>query len=389
VASVWALALERSALLRAILRYRWPILLIASLGAALLEVHTTGPSSDGPYFATAGRALIGANGLHVYAAKGLQAGPLQVGGFGLLARLTALLHLPEDSTYAVISTLASTVVLVAGVRALRRHVGLPASATAELLTGVLSVGWLMSTEVYTSGHPAELVIPALWIAAAVLATDDRTVLAGAVIGLGAGFETWAVLGVPVLLLSGRVLTAVRGAAAMVAVAAAIYLPFVIVGPFRMGKAVWGVWSGSLIHALDPALTTFPWSARLAQSAVVVLFGTIAWWVSRRSPNGAAMAVWFVPAIIAMAKAISEPSAYDWYWLPVQVAVLAGCACADGLPRRVVVALIVAEGVAVTTSFRIWPVALVAFAGLLVASWPRRTEQPSRSIGRVRRVSRAA
>jgi hypothetical protein len=389
MASTWALALERSGLLRAILRHRWVIVLVASVGAALLEVHTTGPSSDGPYFAHAGRELVSRNGLHVYAAPGLQAGPLQVGAFGLLSRLTGSLHLAEDPTYAVISTLASTVLLVAGVRTLRRHVGLPSSATAELLVGVLSVGWLMATEVYTSGHPAELVIPALWIAAAVLATEDRAVLAGALIGVGAGFETWAVLGVPVLLLSGRLLPAGRAAMAMVGTAAAMYLPFVIAGPFRMGQAVWTVSSASLIHAIDPRLVTFPWSARLAQSVVVVAMGTVAWWVTRRTGAGAVMAVWFVPAVLALVKAISEPSGYDWYWLPVQVVVLAGCACADGLPRRVVAALLATEAVAVTASLRSWPLALVALAGLIVAGWWHPAAGRSPSIGRVPTGSRAA
>jgi hypothetical protein len=389
MASAWAHALERSVVLRAILRHRWVLLILGAVGTALVEVHTSGPSSDGPYFAMTGRVLISPHGLHVYAAKGLQAGPIQVGAFGLLARLTAALHLPEDPTYAVISTVASTVLFVAGTRLLRRRVGLPQSATAELLAGLVSTGWLMATETYTSGHPAELVIPVLWIVAAALATEDRTIWAGVLIGLGAGFETWAVLGVPVLLLAGRVGAVARAVVATVAVAVAMYLPFVIAGPFRMGQAVWGVWSGSLVHAIDPGLTTFPWSARLAQSVIVLGFGTLAWWLARRSPASAVMAVWFVPAIIALAKAITEPSAYDWYWLPVQVALLAGCVCADGLPRRVVVALFVGEAVAVTTTLRVWPIAIVALGGLLVTAWQRHGERQSPSIARVQRASGAA
>lgn len=389
MATWWALALERNRSLRALLRHRWLVLAVVALGAALLEVHTTGPSSDGPYFAIAGRRLLSASGLHLYAARGLQAGPLQVGAFGVLARLTAALHLPEDPTYAVLSTLASTALVVGGVRALRRHVGLAVSPTAELLSGVLAMGWLLTTEVYTSGHPAELVIPALWIAAAVLAVNNRTVWAGLLIGLGAGFETWSLLGVPVLAVSGRLPGIAKGLAAAAAVAVAMYLPFVIAGPFRMGQAVWNVAPGSLVHALDPGLATFPWSARLLQSLAVVLVGTLAWWSARRSPSGAALSVWLVPAALAMAKAISEPSGYDWYWLPAEVALLAGCACADGLSRRAVVATLLAEAVAVSVPLRIWPVGLVALAGLLVAGWrwdrPRRSPAP----GHMRRVSRAA
>jgi hypothetical protein len=389
MAAVWALALERNRILRALLRHRWVVLAVAAVGAALLEVHTTGPSSDGPYFAAAGTRLLSSDGLHVYAARGLQAGPLQVAAFGVLSRACSVLHLPEDPAFAVLSAMASTALVLAGVRALRARVGLAASPTAELLTGVLAVGWLLATEVYTSGHPAELVIPVLWIWAGLLASEDRAAWAGVLIGLGAGFETWAVLGLPVLLLSGRVPAAARGLAAMSGVVAAVYLPFVLAGPFRMGQAVWGVAPGSLVHALDPGLDTFPWSARLLQSLGVVAIGFLAWGASRRSPSTVVLTVWLVPAAIAMAKAISEPGGYDWYWLPAEVALLAGCACADGLPRRVVVATAVAEAVVVSAPLRAWPVALAALAGLLITGRHPGTGGRVRAFGRVQRVGGAA
>jgi hypothetical protein len=368
VAVAWAYLVERSAVLRVILRYRWFVLLVAAVGVALLEVHTAGPSNDGPYFEAAGRRLLSAAGLHVYAAPGLQAGPWQVGAFGLLARATDWMHLPTDSTYAVISTLASTALVVIGVRLLRRQLGFAASATAELLSGVLAIGWLMTTEVYTSGHPAELVIPALWIAAAAQSTDNRAGRAGILLGLGAGFETWALLGVPVLLLCADWRAAARGVVAAVGVTAATYLPFVIAGPFRMGKATWPVSRASFIHVIAPRLDSFPWSARLLESVVVVGFGVLACWVARRAAAGTSAAVWLVPTVIALAKAISEPSGYDWYWLPVQLSLLAGCSCADGLTRRAAVAVFVAEAVAVTTPLHVWPIALAALAALLVSTW---------------------
>lgn len=376
-------ALERSVLLRAILRHRWLVLAVAALGTALLEVQSSGPSSDGWYFAAAGRDLFSSHGLHVYASNGLQAGPLQLGGFGVLAYLTAWLHLPQDATYAVTSTLLSTATIVGGARLLRRHVGLPDSPVAELLTGTFAIGWLLATAVYSSGHPAELVIPALWIAAAVLAAEDRVVWAGLLIGVGAGFETWGVLGVPVLLLSSQWRRRGIGTAVAAVAATALFLPFLIAGPFRMGQLHWNVASTSLVHALDPGLANFPWSARLAQAAIVVAFGGLAWAGTRRSPEPATVAVWLVPAVIAVAKAVSEAAGYDWYWLPAQLTLLAGLACADGLPRRTLVVTAVAEAVAITSPLQRWQLALAALTGLLLVAWTPADERPSRRVRTLR------
>jgi hypothetical protein len=367
VASNLAVAVDRSALLRAMLRRRWVLLALAAVGAALLEVHTTGPSTDGWYFAGAGRDLLSAHGLHVYATDGLQAGPLQIGAFGLLAHLTALLHLPADPTYAVISTLGSTALVGFGTRRLRRDAGLADSPVAELLTGSLAIGWLIATEVYTSGHPAELVVPGLWIAAAILATKDRSIWAGVLVGLGAGFETWAVLGLPVLLLCGDWRKTARAVAACGVVAGGMYLPFVLAGPFRMGQLVWSVAPTSLVHSLDPRLTGLPWSGRLAQALVVVGLGALAWGGVRR-PSSPAVSVWLIPAVIALAKAITEPAAYEWYWLPAQIALLGGVACVDGLSRRLVAVLVLTEGIAVTTPLHAWPITLPALVILVFAGW---------------------
>lgn len=203
-----------------------------------------------------------------------------------------------------------------------------------------------------------------WIAAATLATKNRTVWAGVLIGLGAGFETWAVLGLPVLLLSGHWRKTARAVAVAGLVTIALYLPFLIAGPFRMGQVVWNVAPTSLIHSLDPRLTGLPWSGRLAQSAVVVSLGVLAWLGGRRT-SAPAVAVWLVPAVIALSKAITEPAGYEWYWLPPQLALLAGAACADGLPRRTLVVVGMAEVVAVTSPLHGWRITIAALVALLI------------------------
>src|SRR5581483_5394560 len=256
--------------------------------------------SDGGYFASAGRDLLSAHGLHVYASRGLQAGPLQLAAFGAFSHLTSWLRLPFDSTYAVTSTVASTAVIVGGLRLLRRRLGLAASPAAELATGVLAVAWLVATEAYTSGHPAELVAPALWIAAAVFAYEGNVGWAGALIGLGSGFETWAVLGVPVLLLAGSWRPRLTGVASTAGTTAVLYLPFAIAGPFRMGDLHWGIARTSLIHALDPTLVAVSGSGRVVQAAVVIALGSLAWAGIRRAADPS-IAVWLLPAVLAVAK----------------------------------------------------------------------------------------
>jgi hypothetical protein len=358
---------------------------VASVLAALVEVRTSGPSSDGWYFFSAGHDLLSSHGLHIYASNGLQAGPIQLAGFGGFGYLTSWLHLPQDATYAVVSTLGSTALIVAGTRLVRRHAGLSDSPIAELVIGGLAVGWPIATEVYTSGHPAELVIPALWVAAAALAQRGRSGWAGVLIGIGAGFETWAVLGIPVLLAGDGWRGRGKGLATAGVVSAGLYLPFVIAGPFRMGQVHWGVARSSLVHAVDPNLTVFVWSDRLAQAAVVVALGAVTAVAVRRSSAPDAV-VWLVPAVIALAKAISEASGYDWYWLPAQVALLAGLACGDGLPRRVLAVVAGCELVIVTSSLREWPIALVGLVGVLVVSWLPLDRPRTRRMGTLRSMA---
>jgi hypothetical protein len=360
-------ALQRSIVLRALLRCRFPMLAVAAVAVALIERRATGPSSDGGYFASAGRDLLSTHGLHVYASSGLQAGPLQLALFGVLSHLTSWLHLPFDSTYAVISTLASTAVIVGGVRLLRRRVGLAESPAAELVIGVLAIAWLVATEAYTSGHPAELIVPALWIAAAALAYEGKAGWAGTLVGVGAGFETWALLGLPVLLLAADWRRRLLGLGMAVVTAVLLYVPFLLAGPFRMGDLQWGIARHSLIHAIDPTLANFPWSARLAQAVIVVALGTVAWAGIRRDAEPI-VAVWLLPAVLAVAKATTEAAGYDWYWLPAQLILLAGCGCVGGLSRQVLGIAVVAEAVVVIGPLQRWQFGVAALVALLLAAW---------------------
>jgi len=93
---------------------------------------------------------------------------------------------------------------------------------------------------YQDGHPAQVVVPLLWVLAGCDAREGRTVHAGALVGLSAGFEVWGLLGAVVFVLAPQARAALRGLAAEVGVAVALFLPFVLAGDFRMFEYHWQV-----------------------------------------------------------------------------------------------------------------------------------------------------
>ena len=58
----------------------------------------------------------------------------------------------------------------------------------RLAAGLAAVGAGLTQLAFADGHPAEAVVPLLWVLAAVWARDDRVVAAGLLIGVSAGLE---------------------------------------------------------------------------------------------------------------------------------------------------------------------------------------------------------
>src|SRR5207248_1255433 len=64
----------------------------------------------------------------------------------------------------------------------------------RLAGGLAAVGVGLTHLALADGHPAEAVVPLLWVLAALWAREDRVVAAGTLIGVSAGLELWGALG---------------------------------------------------------------------------------------------------------------------------------------------------------------------------------------------------
>jgi hypothetical protein len=229
--------------------------------------------------------------------------------------------------FAVVSSAATAVGLVLALRWLRARHGASASPRLEYGLVALAIGWGIVSGTYAGGHPAELVIPLSWAVAGECARRSRPWPAGLVLGLAAGWETWAALGVPVLLLAPQLRQVARSGVAAAVVATGIYAPFLIAGPFRMGAVSWRVEPQTLVHQLAPALVGFDWTARLVQATVVVGVAAAVALLARRRPQASGEMVWLLPAVLVLAKITTDPAPRNYYWVPLQAALLLGIASA--------------------------------------------------------------
>jgi hypothetical protein len=174
---------------------------------------------------------------------------------------------------------------------------------------------------YQDGHPAQVVIPLIWVLAACDAREGRVVRAGALVGLSAGLEVWGLLGAVVLVLAPHLRAAVRGLAVQVGVSTALFLPFLAAGEFRMFDYRWRVNGDTLLGLVVEPGSDFTWSMRLAQGLVALTAGAGVALALRRSLH----AVWLAPLTVVAVRLVLDPVRYPWYWLAVQTLALLGAA----------------------------------------------------------------
>jgi hypothetical protein len=279
----------------------------AFAAAVALLVHP-GDTGDLAFFVHTSEKLFSADWPNVFADPNVQVGPLQL----LLFRLGDL----------------------AGVLALLVQVGVAALfwvAASRLLTGrdprvrfaacLVAVAIGLTYGAYQDGHPAQVVVPLLWVLAACDAREGRVIRAGALVGLSAGFEVWGALGVVVFLLAPRLPAAVTGVATQVCVSAALFLPFVAAGEFRMLDYRWRVNGDTLLSLVVEPGIDFTWPMRLLQGLAALAAGAGVALVLRRSLH----AVWLVPLTVVSVRLVLDPVRYPWYWLAVQTLALLGAA----------------------------------------------------------------
>ena len=288
--------------LRSPLARLWVPVLAPAAGLAYLDRGTD--SGDLVYFVHKGQQLLSGSWADTFADARLQSGPLQLAFFGAVQNLAALAFLIEVGVAALL-------LFVLG------RVGL--SDRARVAVGLLAVAGGLTHISFVYGHPAEAIVPLLWVLAGVRAREGRVLSAGALVGLSAGFELWGVLGVVVLLLAPSVTRALAGACVQAAVVSAMLAPFVIAGSFRMFDHQWRTTSGTLVGLVVGPGAHFGWPLRLAQAALAMGAGAALTFALRRTVH----ALWLVPLSVALIRLLLDPVSFGWYWLEVEALVLVG------------------------------------------------------------------
>jgi hypothetical protein len=279
---------------------------VPAAAAAVYELHRNlVVDGDSHLFTWAGRTLLSSHWNHAYALSTVQAGPLQLALFGSVGRWHAALALVLATGTALLVVGAAR---ASGVKnpALLGGVGLLA-----VVTGLVGNG--------AGGHPADAVLPLIWILAAAEARRGRTWSAGLLIGLSAGLETWGILGVAVLALAPRLRDALLGTCLAGAIALALFAPFMLGGHFHMLSFEWHVSRPSPVSMLVPEGTPFGWQLRMVQALFAVGGGVAVARLLRRSPH----ALWAAPLAIVVARLLLDPLLLPYYLAGPEVLILVG------------------------------------------------------------------
>lgn len=286
------------------------------VAAAAVAPVARGSGGDAWVFVAAGRTLLSPHWSRAFADPGIQVGPLQLALFGSVGRSSAALAIVLGAAAALLVLAAAR---AAGVERPALLAGIGAVAVA---TGLTRAG-------FDAGHPADTLLPLLWILAAVEAKRGHALRAGAIVGLGAGLETWSLLGLAVLALAPSVRHAARGAAVAAGAAAVLFLPFVAAGHFEMGRMHWYVSSQSLVSLVVAPGTPVGWPLRLVQAAVAVAAGLAVARVARGSRH----ALWLVPGAVVLARLLLDPLDTYYYFVGIEGPALVALAlvAAYGLP----------------------------------------------------------
>jgi hypothetical protein len=337
-------------------RYRWPLFALLVALSVWNDAHAV--PLDVLVFQRAGRHLLSGAWRTTFADPSLQAGPVFLAVYGALRSQLAVSLVVQPLTVAG---------LVLTVRRARRALGLGPDARAELIAGVVLLALQVPSGAYLDGHPAQVLLPLLWVHAALDAREGRPVRAGLLLALGANVETWALLGVPVLLW----LPAWRQRVASVAVAAvaavAPLLPFLLLGTVRTQEYVWRVEPGVPVAPLVGP--TFPWWLRLAQALAAAGAGALAWRLLRRLPE----AVWAVPLAVVVVRLLLDPILYGYYWLAANALATVAAGVAT---RRAWPALLGAYAVLLEPLVGVWAAVCLCLAGLALTALPRVSGRPS-------------
>jgi hypothetical protein len=312
---------EVTGLLRALERWRWPVL---ALWSSLLALRV-GHGNDWQLLRLAARNLTGRQGLHLYAdTRGLQIGApalLVVRGLDAIGSLALV---------QILLALSLVGVLWLGERT-ATALGTEPPPILTLAIGVLAaIGW---TSLAGDWLHVEDAIALLCLAGGVLLLGTQRWLAAAsLVGLAVAVKPWALLGVPLLLVTPRRNVA-RSALAVVAVPAACWLPFLVADSrtTRVTHTPFPVKTTTPVHLLHLASGVAPPWIRTTQLLVAVLLAAV---VCRGRRE------WLADAMAAgvVGRVLLDVADYPYYWAGLVVAVAYADVVRSRWPVRTVVAL---------------------------------------------------
>ena len=284
--------------------------------AAAVAPVARGDGGDAWMFVRGGRVLLSADWTRTFANPGIQVGPLQLALYGTVGRVPVLMAIVLSVTAVLLVLFTAR---AAGVEQPRLLAGVGLAAVA---TGFTRAG-------FDAGHPADSLLPLLWILAAVEARRGRTVRAGLIVGLSAGFETWGILGIAVLALAPSARDAARGFVVAVGAAAVLFLPFVASGHFGMSHYRWLVSSQSLVSFVVAPGSAVGWPLRIAQGALALGAGVAVARAARNSRH----AVWLVPGAVVVVRLLLDPLDSGYYFVAIEGPALVGLALAAAIGLR--------------------------------------------------------
>lgn len=273
-------------------------------------LNHNGLFSDVGGFAHAGRTMLSPRWRHTYDNPWVQAGPFEL----LLCVLGKTVGVTQRGTAMAMDVIGAIAILAVARHVLgRRWRPLLFVGAGALLLGIIG-------DMFEIGHPSELFISLTWLLAARAARRDQALLAGALVGASAGFETWGILGVSVLLLLPTLRrTAIAGAVA-VAVPIVIFAPFALGGDFHMFHLRWAIASG-LESWLWGQGATFTWKMRIAEAAIVSGVGGL----TALRLRSRTFSAWLVPAVTSLCRVTLDPVRYGYYWDTALILMLIGMA----------------------------------------------------------------
>ena len=285
------------------------LLVLAAAGVSGVILNSA-TFSDADSFAQAASVMLSSHWQHTYSDPWLQAGPFEL-LVCLLGRTLGGSLRGEAVALNMIGAMALLGVATVVVRGRWKPLAIVAG-------GALGIGII--SDMWEWGHPSELFIALMWLLAARAARRDQLLVAGLLVGLSGGFETWGLLGAPVLFLLPQLRRTVAAGVVALLATGAVYAPFALGSDFHMFDLHWAIVGGVPGYFFGNG-ETFSWSMRLAEALIVVSFGSGLAWRLRRFGSS----TWLVPALTSMCRLALDPVRYGYYWDTALVLLLIGAA----------------------------------------------------------------